>query len=164
MVTLHTTRVTILKHCTTTIIRHRPHFRKCKATISWSIASVVVGRSRKILRADRKGRASLSRLHDRAHMVARQCAVEAYCAAVSDGIAGTYSSRGVMFPVLCAVYTREITIRRSIASCSMLNPLGRNFSMEIASAMPASRLAARGKERGKGTPLNFHLAQTLHFA
>ena len=64
-------------------------------------------------------------------MVARQCERWKLIAlAVSDGIAGTYSSRGVMFllpllplplplPALCAVYKREITIRLAEIAASL---------------------------------------------
>lgn len=95
-------------------------------------------------------------------MVARQCSVEAYCAAVSDGIAGTYSSScGIMFPALCAVYTREITIQRSIAV--LLNAkLARKelFNGNCIGLMPRNRK----KNVGKEMPLNFHLVLKSFFS
>lgn len=87
-----------------------------------------------------KGRASLSRTHDRAHMVARQCSL-GLLRRVSDGISGPQETCSDVPRLFRAAYTHEIAIRRNDAARLMsARRETENFSMEI--TWPAVKYAS----------------------
>lgn len=86
---------------------------------------VIARGSRKILDRPQRYRASLSRMHDRsAYGSETMRVVEAYCAAISDGIAR-------QLILLCGLHARNYNPTQNRGSCfDARTPLGKNFSME----------------------------------